>query len=504
MSFNRRDFLETSIAGGALAGLAALPEVAYAAPEPPKIAVYTGAMSCLPGEKLALHVSTTLPKFSATITRVGAKPRVVWQKEALVAGNHPTPADASLNGCHWPAALDVPIGDDWRSGIYLLKLQGEGAATETFFIVRAAKPGTQAKILFQLSTNTYQAYNGWGGTNLYCGPTAPRVSFNRPFNITPAVTGPVSGFYNPNDACYRTWDEPFVIWAEQSGYEMDYCANLDLEFQPDLLKNYRLVLSVGHDEYWSAGMRDKLEAYIGNGGNAGFLSGNSVCWQVRVEDDGRALRCYKRAHHLDPVFSTDDRSNLTTLWSDPLVGRPETQLTGVGYPYGGYNGFFGEYVTGPGAGEYTVHRPDHWLLAGTGLQKDETFGRLEPTGPQPGVAGYECDGCEFIWRDGVPVPTGRDGTPDTMRIVATAPARWSKVDGSINFATEVRSALPKPAADLVLPEDITTRPGAAVLGIYERGGTVVTTGSCGFTYGLQARNHTVDRIVRNLLDRLSV
>jgi hypothetical protein len=61
---------------------------------------------------------------------------------------------------------------------------------------------------------------------------------------------------------------------------MDFAANSDLEFHPEMLKHYRLILSVGHDEYWSARMRDHLEVFIRDGGNLAFFSGNTCCWQV--------------------------------------------------------------------------------------------------------------------------------------------------------------------------------------------------------------------------------
>ncbi len=44
-------------------------------------------------------------------------------------------------------------------------------------------------------------------------------------------------------------------------------------------------LSVGHDEYWSWGMRDALDAFTDAGGNAAILSGNTCFWQVRFDDD---------------------------------------------------------------------------------------------------------------------------------------------------------------------------------------------------------------------------
>ena len=41
-------------------------------------------------------------------------------------------------------------------------------------------------------------------------------------------------------------------------------------------RRYGLYLSIGHDEYWSAPMRDTVEGFIAGGGNAAFLSGNTV------------------------------------------------------------------------------------------------------------------------------------------------------------------------------------------------------------------------------------
>ena len=124
--------------------------------------------------------------------------------------------------------------------------------------------------------NTYNAYNNWGGSSLYgyhgrAKLQGNQVSFNRP---------PCTIFNN--------WEAPFVTWAESNGYELEYASNMDLELRPEILKNYRLILSVGHDEYWSAPMRDSLEKFIAEGGNAAFFSGNSVCWQVRWDAANRA------------------------------------------------------------------------------------------------------------------------------------------------------------------------------------------------------------------------
>ena len=327
---------------------------------------YTDQLSYQAGEQVRFHVSTSANKYALEVTRIGAEREVVWQQDQLPGSSHPVPEDASSNGCGWPVSHSLEVPDDWRSGYYefALRIEDQGgkfvrrgqrtAESRGFFIVRPSaelrsKPAspTDARILLQLATNTYSAYNNWGGYSFYSyhgrgGLQGHRVSFDRP----------MAGLFD-------RWELDFVEWAEGAGYALDYCANSDLEWHPELLDNYRLVLSVGHDEYWSAPMRDHLEAYIAAGGNAAFFSGNSVCWRVRSEDEGRALVCWKQQFNMDPAYAAGDYADLSTLWSYHLVDRPENELTGVGFLYGGYHLSHGQYMDGSGA--FTVHRPEHWV-----------------------------------------------------------------------------------------------------------------------------------------------
>ena len=159
-------------------------------------------------------------------------------------------------------------------------------------------------------------------------------------------------------------------------------------------------------------------------------SGNTCCWQVRSVDGGSALECWKQAWVMDPVFKTDDHRLLSTLWSHHLVNRPENRLTGVGFLFGGYHRSHGQFEDGSGA--YTVHRPEHWVFAGTNLARGAEFGGKDT------IVGYECDGCEFEMRDGLPVPTHRDGTPESFTILATCPARWDA--GTAGFYDQIGRA----------------------------------------------------------------
>ncbi len=438
-------------------------------PATPFILGYANRLSCIAGEEVTFHVSASGTSATMVIDRLGAERVRVFEKRDIACATQAIPDRASSEGCQWPAACVLTIPEDWASGYYEATLSlddGEKPAKGSlFFVVRSSDPGKRAKILLQLATNTYNAYTNWGGHSLYAyhdrdGMQGHRVSFDRPLSSQ-----------------FSKWELPLVKWAEQSGYAIDFAVNDDLEFHPEILKHYRLVLSVGHDEYWSSPMRDHLEDYIADGGNVAFLSGNTCCWQVRSEDDGRALTCWKQWYNVDPIYRRGDQRLLSTAWSHHLVERPENQLTGVGFLWGGYHRSHGQFMDGPGA--FKVHRPDHWIFEGTQLKRGDEFGGKDT------IVGYECDGCEMRWEDGLPFPTHQDGTPKTFTILGTCPAKWAP-DDCLWYDR--------------FPKD---RIGAAVMGVYTQGGTVVTVGSTDWAHGLAGNDPSVVKITRNLFDRLS-
>jgi len=403
-------------------------------------------------------------------------------------------------------------------------MRGSGSGADdvahSFFVLRPAKPGSP--VLLVLSTNTYNAYNDWGGPCLYTGGV--RVSFERPlaagFLVKPEPAPRIASVSDEIDrdalrfrrwaeqnglspwsgaAGWYNWERPFIRWAEAAGFSLDVATNADLEFHPEVLDDHRLVVSVGHDEYWSWGMRDSLEGFIAGGGNAAFFSGNDLCWQIRFENGDRAMLSYKYQFRDDPVFGTSDQHLLTSLWCDHLIGRPENRLTGVSAARGGYVRI-GLGVP-RGSGGYTVWRPEHWAFEGTELR----YGDL--LGGQSMVVGYEADGCEFVLENGLPVPTHADGTPDSFTILATSPAHlWSSDELPSRYAGEpgdLENTAERLFGHLTGETMARVSHGNAVMGSYTAGGTVFTTGCTDWAYGLAARDALVTRVTANVLDRLS-
>lgn len=485
---------------------------------------YCWPQSVAPGEPLALHLSSSEAQVQVEVHRIGAGRTPVWSGQ-VAAGDHPIPPDAASAGCDWPVATTVDT-TGWESGYHEVTLtvrSPEGELVNRAFTVVRPGAASDRSILLVLSTNTWHAYNDFGGDNLYTGGTT--VALKRPmgkgFLYKPPGAGrrvastnvpdpqhvTHIGYLFLNDlsfyagsAGWPNWELPFVQWAEQQGYAVDVATSADLEEHPELLGRYRLMLSVGHDEYWSGPARDTVESFVAAGGNVAFLSGNTAFWQVRLEQGGTVMVGYKQNFADDPVYGTERQGELTGMWSDRLVERPENTMTGVSFARGGY-ARIGRRVTA-GSGGFTVHRPEHWLFEGTGLVYGDILGGSAT------VVGYECDGCDFTYVDGLPVPTHSDGTPAGFEILGTSPAQPFGRDGTIRpLAPDDLSDAEFHAWRVLGSHDAESTQrlshGHAVLGLYTRGGTVVTSGSTEWVHGLAERDTQVEQVTRNLLDTLS-
>ena len=127
----------------------------------------------------------------------------------------------------WRASLSFPVGASWPSGFYLVRLDLDGGAGTSYasFVVRDSKPGP---IVVVLSTNTWQAYNTWGGVSLYRDLRLHGdARWSRPgvghvvTSLRPYVQG-----YGAGDV-FR-YDLPLLRWLERNGYPVSYVTDRDV------------------------------------------------------------------------------------------------------------------------------------------------------------------------------------------------------------------------------------------------------------------------------------
>lgn len=506
----------------------------------PVVEGYPDRLSYEAGDVVEFHCSSRVGAFSVEVARIGKERVVVWHRDGIAGTEQPVPERAFEQGCAWPTTFTLEVDPAWRSGFYEVRFHAPGdgsreGSSEAFFVVRPKAGAPTAKALLALATNTYNAYNQWGGGCLYTDQV--RVSFDRPFE-----RGYVRRPAAPDDTDYdgrmaslpvepdlehvalqryltdhdyplwcasggwHNWERRFVRWAETAGIALDYAINSDLEFHPDVVDGHQLLLSVGHDEYWSWAMRDTADAFVDAGGSWAIFSGNTSFWQVRYEDDGRTMVCYKgRALAEDPVSGTDQHHTLSTMWSLPSIGRPEASTFGLSFTRGGY-GRVG-LATPRSSGGYTIHRPDHPIFAGTDLYYGDVLGGSSR------IVGYELDGCELTLVNGDPVPTYQDNTPAGLEVLATAPARLISITDTVCEAPKALWANYDPPGDLegvtgalfgsATPENVAKLAhNHSVVGIFERGkGRVFHAGTTDWAFGLDT-DPQVQRVTSNVIDLL--
>jgi hypothetical protein len=93
-------------------------------------------------------------------------------------------------------------------------------------------------------------------------------------------------------AGWASYERLFARWAECTGYDLDFATLHDLDADPSLLAGHRCAIFVGHDENWSASMRDAVDTFVAAGGKVARFAGNFL-WRTRLGDEGRRQICHK-------------------------------------------------------------------------------------------------------------------------------------------------------------------------------------------------------------------
>jgi hypothetical protein len=325
--------------------------------------VYASTVTAAPGDAVEVHVSTA-SRYRVVVYRLGWYGGAGGRLMACVPGcttdeqGRVQPVPSVADPIHdplradWPTTDVVHTGRDWVSGYYVIEAlmtsgPDAGRAATTFFILRALPGGAPSPILVQVPVNTWEAYNQWGGKSLYDFGTrrAYRVSFDRPF-----------GAYAQSP---MWWEIQLVRFLERESYDVSYQTDLDTDRDGGSLLQHQLVIVAGHDEYWTASIRNAFDAAQAHGTNLAFVGSNDGYWHVDYEDGGRTIFSYKSMYDPNPVVSEK-----TAMFRE--IGRPECMLIGVQHSWFGIlDHQLGYTVTAAGA-------DDPWL-AGTGLQAGDTI-----------------------------------------------------------------------------------------------------------------------------------
>jgi hypothetical protein len=348
---------------------------------------FADRVSAQVGDAVTLYVSAKSARYRVEAYRLGYYQglggRLIWTSTTFTGQSQPPPERdevTNLVQTRWRPSIRFEVTKEWPPGSYLLKLVGaDGSQSYIPLVIRDDR--IPAALVIQLSVITWQAYNDWGGYNLYHGPgdwqrvhVRPRpdrariVSFDRP--------------YAQQRGAPLLFDEHVLVsLVERLGLDATYWTDVDLHEHPELLLAHRGLILAGHDEYWSKRMRDGATSARDRGVNMALLAANSNYRQVRLAPSplgrDRLVIGYKLAQE-DPM-ATRDPDRVSIEWRNPPVLRPESELNGT------------LYQCNPVNADMVVSDAANWLFDGTGLRSGDhlphlvrfEYDRVDPSSPTP-------------------------------------------------------------------------------------------------------------------------
>lgn len=310
--------------------------------------------------------------------------------------------DYTQPGLDWAEHASIPAPE--RSGLYCLHVEAEsGVHFSMPWVVAPAAPSSEIAVL--ASTNTWNAYNNFGGRSNYINvaalPATPTVhartdlvrytgdfeseysltpnggfaplSFKRPeagnqIGLTEQPTDPIRGRMT---CALAAAEWRLLSWLERNDYAYDYYAEAHLDDGTLNLDDYRVLILSTHPEYWSRAMYEALRAWtFERGGRLMYLGGNGVDGEVEFNGDALVFN-----NHAPPDGDGfESRMHRSYASTSALLGQVYTDA--------------GAMTAAP----YAVVEPDHWVFAGTGLRVGELFGLRNQSERVPGGAsGHETD-----------------------------------------------------------------------------------------------------------------
>lgn len=320
---------------------------------------YATTLDVRRGSRATFAVSSTFPSYTASVLRLAPGTGAVQVRGAVTVpgGLRLLPSDFRTGGCRWPDSFSVDVPASWPSGLYAVRLEGPaGLRRHIPFTVRPVQPS--APIVVLLPTNTYRAYEHWGGHNQYTVGEAGRrrtMSLLQPYANVPTTS---------NGRKDHTWysDQLLLRWMTGQGIAFDAYEDQDLHVSADWLLGYQALVLTTHPEYWTETMRTNLIGWLGTGGRLIYTGGNGLYERVTYDPARKALT-FRRSDGSRDVYRE--------------AGLPESQILGIAY----------DPSTWGSNASFRVAR-DHALFEGTGLRVGDTFGATGYNGP---ASGWEVD-----------------------------------------------------------------------------------------------------------------
>lgn len=348
-----------------------------------EVEMFCDRTSARSGEKIGVHISGQ-GSVNLTVWRLGHEGgnggRLVADLgvvEAVPATPPVFESETGLVSCsHWPALCTFTVDPNWKSGVYMVRADTLSQPTRSTDAIFVVTPTKIHDIIVIIPVTTWVAYNGWGGRSLYDGggftglPRAHAVSFDRPMK---PVGSPIWELNQGHP--FFTWEYPLIRWLESELFDIGYVTNL--EVGRGELPAKSLIISAGHDEYWSSAMRDTLDLSLAAGRSLFWAGANGMCWNIRLTatnlGEDRTLTCWKD-HLSDPIMASEPKAT-TGRWGEWPLYRSESDTIGLRW-------VDWDFSLNRRPATWIAKNTDHPIFEGTELRDGDRV---------PGIVGDEWD-----------------------------------------------------------------------------------------------------------------
>ena len=319
---------------------------------------------------------------------------------------------------NWNTDFKFKIPKDMPSGIYTMKIDGEGYQDSIPFFVAPSIKKIKSKVCVLISTFTYSIYGNharvdyddswlnrikeWNaypynpvnhkeyGLSAYNyhsdGAGICHASHRRPlFNLRPGYIT----FGGSNSPCsglrHFQADSHLISWLHNK--EIDYEIVTDEQLHEDgykAIKRYKTLITGSHPEYHTKETLDALRDFRNNGGSLNYLGGNGFYWRIAIHKENKSLLEIRRPEGGIRAWASEPGESYNAfdgtyggLWR--RIGRAPQELVGIGFTAQG--NFYGH----PYKRKCFDSKFD-WVFEGI---KDNKIGDFGFSGN--GAAGFELD-----------------------------------------------------------------------------------------------------------------
>ncbi|MBW4710496.1 N,N-dimethylformamidase large subunit [Roseobacter sp. YSTF-M11] len=408
----------------------------------------------------------------------------------------------------WDTDFTLTIPDDMPSGIYIMRLDCNGASDAIPFFVCPPRGTAQADLCVLVSTFTYAVYGnharpdyepGWQariaawqayphnpaehphyGLSTYnyhsdgsgiCHASHRRPLFNlRPGYLTFGAT-PCSGLR------HFPADSHLISWLHAKDISYDIITDQDLHTHgAAALAPYRAVTTGSHPEYHTTETLDALRDYRDAGGHLLYLGGNGFYWRIAVHSENDSLLEIRRAEDGIRAWAAEPGEYYNAfdgtyggLWR--RNGRAPQDLVGIGFAAQGE--FFGDPYR-----RSCVDAAFDWVFEGI---EGDIIGDYGFSGN--GAAGFELDHMDH-----------RLGTPETAVLLARSVTREN---GFMLVPEEQLTHL----TNLTGGPEAEAKHADMIYATYPGGGSVFATGSITFCGSLPWNDfdNDISQLLHNVL-----